>query len=109
MNFRWCSKAKAMISRLLNWVSTAVFLHHHGKNQASLSYEQAKSPAVFSTLSTANFKNQETLKSAACLEPLYPVCIAKINRSNGPKPRDLTNNSESKESNSSSVMERGER
>lgn len=76
VNLRRCSKAKTMINLLLNWVSAAVFLCHHGKknkNQASLCYEQAKSPAAFSMLSIANLKNQETLKSAVCFEP--PPCL----------------------------------
>lgn len=78
MNLGWGSQAKATINLLLNWVCISV---PAWTTSSSIRQRTRKisSCAAFSMLSTANFKKRDTLKSAACFEPLpCPYCKDKL-------------------------------
>lgn len=98
MNLGWCSKVKAPTRLLLNWVYCHVCVPPW-KNQAPFCYKQAKSAAVLcSACCPQPTSTNRILWDRLCVLNHYPVCIAKINWSCEPKPRDLTNDSKSKES-----------
>lgn len=86
----------------LNWVCDPRVLYHHGKHQVPLCHQQAKSCTAFST---ANFKTQETPKSAEGSEP-QPCQYCTDGLAHWPKTRA---HSESAASPSSSVTARGDR